>query len=116
MHELGVANEILGVAVSEAERHGSRKVSSIRLRVGVLRAIEPGNLSFLFEHVARGTVAEGATLEIDEEPVRVECPSCGVSDARSMPWECPTCGGAGLSATGGDALEIVFLEIDIQAR
>ncbi len=112
MHELGIANEILGVAVSEADRHGAKKVSSIRLRVGVLRAVVPENLSFLFGHVARGTVAEGAALEIEEEPVRVECPSCGIADVRSIPWECPKCRGAGISATGGDSLEIVSLEID----
>ena len=73
MHELGVAGEILDVALSEADRHAAGKVTSIRLRVGVLRAIEPGNLSFLFGHLARGTAAEGALLEIEEEPVRVEC-------------------------------------------
>ncbi|MBI5904719.1 MAG: hydrogenase maturation nickel metallochaperone HypA [Deltaproteobacteria bacterium] len=112
MHELGVANEILNIALSESDRHAAKKVVSIRLRVGVLRAIEPGNLSFLFGHVARGTPADGAVLEIDEEPVRVDCPSCGVSDARSIPWECPTCGGAGISATGGESLEIVSLELD----
>ena len=112
MHELGIANEILAVAVSESERHAAKGVSSIRLRVGVLRAVEPGNLSFLFEHVARGSVAEGATIEIDEEPVRIMCPSCGISDARSLCWECPTCGRAGISATGGDTLEIVSLELD----
>ncbi|HEY5461547.1 MAG TPA: hydrogenase maturation nickel metallochaperone HypA, partial [Deferrimonas sp.] len=78
MHELGVANEILDVALAEADRHAAKKVTSIRLRVGVLRAIEPENLSFLFEHLARGTLAEGAFLEIEEEPVRVECEACGV--------------------------------------
>ncbi|RJP22432.1 MAG: hydrogenase maturation nickel metallochaperone HypA [Deltaproteobacteria bacterium] len=113
MHELGVANEILNIALSESDRHAAKKVVSIRLRVGVLRAIEPGNLSFLFGHVARGTPADGAVLEIDEEPVRVDCPSCGVSEARSIPWECQTCGGAGISATGGESLEIVSLELDV---
>ena len=70
MHELGVASEILEVALSEAGRHAAKKVTSIRLRVGVLRAIEPENLSFLFGHLVRGTPAEGAHLEIVEEDER----------------------------------------------
>jgi len=112
VHELGVANEILDVALSEADRHAAKKVTSIRLRVGVLRAIEPENLSFLFGHLSRGTPAEGARLEIVEEPVRVECPDCGVSEASSFPFECPRCKGSGISVTGGDSLSILSLDVD----
>jgi hydrogenase nickel incorporation protein HypA/HybF len=113
VHELGVANEILDIALAEADRHAARKVTSILLRVGVLRAIEPEHLFFLFSHLAHGTPADGARLEIREEPVRVECPACGVLEARSVPWECPRCRGGGVAATGGDSLEIVSLEIDV---
>jgi len=112
VHELGVASEILEVALAEADRHAAKKVTSIRLRVGVLRAIEPGNLSFLFEHLARGTPAEGAHLEIVEEPVRVECEACGVSEVPSFAWECPRCKGSGVSVTGGDSLTLLSLDID----
>jgi hydrogenase nickel incorporation protein HypA/HybF len=113
VHELGVANEILDIALAEADRHAAKRVTSILLRVGVLRAIEPEHLSFLFSHLAHGTSADGARLEIREEPVRVECPACGVLEARSVPWECPRCRGGGVAATGGDSLEIVSLEIDV---
>jgi hydrogenase nickel incorporation protein HypA/HybF len=112
LHELGVAHEILEVALSEADRNAARKVTSIRLRVGVLRAIEPENLSFLFEHLSRGTVAEGALLEIEEEPVRVECAACGTSEARSFTFECPRCKGSCVSVTGGDSLSILSLDVD----
>lgn len=112
MHELGVANEILDIALSEAERHAAKKVTSIRLRVGVLRSIEPENLSFLFDHIARGTPAEGALLEIVEEPVRVECEVCGVSEASSFTLECPRCKGSGVTVTGGDSLSILSLDVD----
>ena len=112
MHELGVANEILDVALSEAARREARKVTSIRLRVGVLRAIEPENLSFLFHHLARGTTAEGALLEIVEEPVRIECPACGPLEARAFTFECPRCKASGASVTGGDALAILSLDIE----
>ena len=112
MHELGVANEILDVALSEANRHAAKSVTSIRLRVGVLRAIEPENLSFLFGHLARGTPAEGARLEIVEEPIRIECAACGVSEARSFTFECPRCKGSGVSVTGGDSLSILSLDIE----
>jgi hydrogenase nickel incorporation protein HypA/HybF len=112
VHELGVAGEILEVALSEADRHAAKKVTSIRLRVGVLRSIEPENLSFLFEHLARGTAAEGAFLEIVEEPVRIDCAACGVSEARAFKYECPSCRGPNVSVTGGDSLQILSLDVD----
>jgi hydrogenase nickel incorporation protein HypA/HybF len=112
VHELGVAGEILEVALSEADRHAAKKVTSIRLRVGVLRAIEPENLSFLFEHLARGTPAEGARLEIVEEPIRVDCEACGVSEGRAFTFECPLCKGSGVSVTGGDSLSILSLDVE----
>jgi len=112
VHELGVASEILEVALSEADRHAAKKVTSIRLRVGVLRSIEPENLSFLFEHLARGTAAEGAFLEIVEEPVRIECKACGISEARSFTFECPRCKRPGVSVTGGDSLSILSFDVD----
>lgn len=112
MHELGIANEILDAALSEADRHAAKKVTSIRLRVGVLRAVEPENLSFLFEHLARGTPADGARLEIVEEPIRVVCPECGPSEAHAFTFECPRCKGSGVSVTGGDALSILSLEVE----
>jgi len=112
VHELGIANEILDAALSEADRHAAKKVTSIRLRVGVLRAIEPENLSFLFEHLARGTPADGARLEIVEESIRVDCPECGLSEAHAFTFECPRCHGPNVSVTGGDALSILSLEIE----
>ena len=113
MHELGIANEILDAALFEADRHAAKKVTSIVLRVGVLRAIEPGNLVFLFEHLARGTPAEGARLEIVEEQIRVECAACGVSEVSDFTPDCPRCKGSGVTVTGGDSLSLLSLDIDV---
>ncbi len=113
MHELGIANETLDVALSEAHRHAAKKVTAIRLCVGVLRAVEPGNLSFLFEHLARGTLAEGARLDIEEEAIRVACPACGDMEADSFTSVCPRCKGTPVTASGGDSLSILSIEIDI---
>jgi Zn finger protein HypA/HybF involved in hydrogenase expression len=47
-----------------------------------------------------------------EEPVRVECEACGVSEASTFTYECPRCKGAGVSVTGGDSLLILSLDVD----
>ncbi|MBE0602597.1 MAG: hydrogenase maturation nickel metallochaperone HypA [Deltaproteobacteria bacterium] len=113
MHELGIAEEILGIVVAEANRNQAKKVSAIRLRVGVIRAIEPEHLNFIFEHIAHNTPADGAILSIEEVPVRVECASCGVTEAHAFAWECPKCKGYDISVKGGDTLEIVSIDVEV---
>jgi hydrogenase nickel incorporation protein HypA/HybF len=113
MHELGIATEILDIALAEAGRHGATKITAIYLRVGVIRAVEPEHLNFIFDHLAHGTLADGATLSIEEMPVRVECASCGVSETTSFAWECPRCRGHEISVKGGDVLDIVSIDLEV---
>lgn len=112
MHELGIASEILTVVLTEAARYEAKKVTSVTVKVGVLRGIVPETLRFLFENVARGTIVEGAGLAIEEEPVVIECGSCGTKEAVAMTWECPICGSPGISVNGGDSLRILSIDLD----
>lgn len=113
MHELGIAEEILRAVLPEADRHAAKRVTRVGLRVGVLRAVVPDNLSFLFGHVAAGTIAEGAVLAIDEEPLTIDCPACGSrSESATLLLECPSCGTFGIRLSGGDGLRIVDIDID----
>jgi len=113
LHELSLAAEILDIALSEANRHEATRVEEIRLRVGVLRAVEPEHLRFLFGHLARGTPADGARLSVEEAPVRVECAACGVSESLAAVWTCPRCDGAAISLKGGDSLDVVAIDLCI---
>lgn len=113
MHELGIASEILGIAISEAARHDAKKVTAVRIRVGVLRGIVPEHLVFLFEHLSRGTIADGASLEVEGEPVVIECETCGPAEAQAFAWECPTCKRTGVRASGGDSLSVSSLDLDV---
>jgi len=113
LHELGIAHDILDIAVAEAGRHQAKKVTEIRLRVGVLRAIEPEHLEFMFAHISRDTVADAARLAIEEVPVQVECASCGISECKAFTWDCPRCRGFDISVTGGDVLEIVSMDVEV---
>ena len=112
MHEYGIACEIVSIAAAEAAKHGARKVTRIRLLVGVLRGVVADHLSFLFENAAKGSVAEGAELAIEEEPVSVSCGACGTFAALRFAISCPRCGGMVDGVSGGDALRIVSLDID----
>lgn len=112
MHELGIATEVLEIALAEAKKHGAGRIEAVNLRVGVLRGVVPEHLLFLFEHVATGTIAQGARLEVEEEPVRFECEACGPSEASGLLLECPACKRPWRKAAGGDSLRIVSIDIE----
>ncbi len=112
MHELGIATEIVAAAVSEAEKHGAKAITAVTVRVGVLRGVVPDSLRMLFGIAVKGTPAEGAALEIEEEPLLVVCRECGETPASALTLSCPACGRDGVVVKGGDSLRLVSIEIE----
>ena len=59
MHEVGVMQSALEIALEQAGRQGASRIDCIALRVGMLSGVVPEALEFAFDVVARGTIAEG---------------------------------------------------------
>ena len=60
MHELGLAEGIMTVAIDMA---GGRSVRRIAVRIGQEQRIVSDSLEFGFQLLAEGTICEGATLQ-----------------------------------------------------
>ena len=65
MHEMSLLRGLLHQIEVTARRNGARRVSVVRLKLGPLAHVEPDHLREHFVEAARGTVAEGARLEIE---------------------------------------------------
>lgn len=65
MHEMAIAESIVELVEEHAKRDVFQRVHQIHLVVGALSHVDPRALEFGFEIIAKGTVAEGATLKID---------------------------------------------------
>ncbi|MEL6977832.1 MAG: hydrogenase maturation nickel metallochaperone HypA [Pseudomonadota bacterium] len=112
MHEMSLCEGVLQILEDEARRHDFKKVSKVRLEVGALAVVEPDALRFSFDVVMRGTVAEGAQLEIvnvDAEAWCFDC--CDTVPIASRLDDCPRCNGSRLKPTRGDELRIKDLEV-----
>ena len=98
MHEFALA----GAVIDTAERHaGGRRVLLVRLRLGELRQVAPDSLAFYFEHVARGTLCDGAALEHELIPARLGCARCDATWALAEPPEShPATPGSGPATWG----------------
>jgi hydrogenase nickel incorporation protein HypA/HybF len=112
VHELSIASAV----VATVERHAEgRRTSAVTLRVGRLRQVVPESLEFYFGFVARGTVCEGATLQLEVVPAQLTC-SCGHAWELDAPafW-CPACASADVRITAGNELEVDSIEVEEEA-
>lgn len=113
MHEMSLCEGILQVLEEQARRQRYRQVKTVYLEIGALAAVESEALRFGFEVVSRGTLAEGARLEIRELPAAAWCLQCRATVALRRRYDpCPLCGGHQLQLTGGDEMRIKELEVD----
>jgi hydrogenase nickel incorporation protein HypA/HybF len=110
VHELSLADAIVTIARDHAR---GRRVTKVEVKVGHLRQVVPDALEFAFELVARGTEVEGATLETEQIPARVDCARCG-SETRAdgFPLVCRSCGNVDVDIVAGNELFVESLELE----
>ena len=107
MHEMSIAESVLGIVEDTARREGFARVSEVRLEIGRLAAVETGALRFCFDVVMRGSLAEGARLAIEETPGTAWCFDCSKPVAVAARGEpCPACGGSKLQVSGGTEMRV----------
>jgi hydrogenase nickel incorporation protein HypA/HybF len=109
MHELAIAESVKELVVRHAQ---GRRVTRVQLRVGHLRQVVPSALSFAFDLVTAGSVAEGAELEIEDVPTAGTCRRCDApTELRSFPLGCERCGGRDIEITSGEELVVDSLDL-----
>jgi hydrogenase nickel incorporation protein HypA/HybF len=112
MHEMSLAEGVLQVIEDAARKDRFEKVTTVWLEIGQLSGVEPQAMAFCFDAVTRGSVAEGARLEIISLPGQGWCMACAKTVAMSEVFgECPHCGGFQTQVTGGTEMRIKELEV-----
>ena len=116
MHELGVVRSITDIVVDNAEANGALCVKSIVLEIGESRNLERYWVQEYFDRCARGTVAEGARIEIDYAPIVFECRACGNRfgyrhSHDGEPLHCERCASRSLELRSGTELLIKSIEV-----
>jgi hydrogenase nickel incorporation protein HypA/HybF len=113
VHELSIAESLIEQVETAVRADGAARVTSVRLRIGALAAIDADALRFGFDVAAAGTLLEGAALDIELVPVIVYCPAC---DAESelpgiQSFRCPRCGRLTAEVRAGRELLIDSVEV-----
>jgi len=114
MHELSLVESILQIVNEYAAKEGFARVTALKLSCGKLSSVVPQALSFAFEVQSKGTLAEGAALEIEVLPAVIHCFTCE-KDVETDRFEaqCPECQGFEVLLAGGtEELKLIELDVD----
>ncbi|MBX3334424.1 MAG: hydrogenase maturation nickel metallochaperone HypA [Nitrospira sp.] len=116
MHELQLMTQVVKAVEARLGETGGAQLSAVRLKVSALSHMMTHDqvaLQMMFDMVARGTKAEGATLEIIPIPGNAWCPGCKRETAVTGPDDaCSFCGAS--TVIGSEESEVVVHELVVQ--
>jgi hydrogenase nickel incorporation protein HypA/HybF len=113
MHEMSLAEGVRGIVEDTARAHDNRRVTAVVLEIGALAAVEVEALTFCLEVVLRGSVAEGARIDIDATPGSGWCMQCAASVPVAALYDaCPQCGSYQVQPTGGTEMRVKAVELE----
>ena len=114
MHELPVMEQVLKLVLKHAAGNGVSRVLGVQMEVGTLSDLEEEWMQRYFDHLSRGSVAEGARLKVERVPARMKCAECGTVFSPDLASRerltCPECGSAGCRLVSGQEYRVVNLE------
>jgi hydrogenase nickel incorporation protein HypA/HybF len=113
VHELSIVASVFDVLEEKAREHGAARVLRVVLKVGVMAGVVPDLLESAFDIYKKGTLADGARLEIVTVPVRTRCPDCGGEAVREdADFSCAACGSRRIEIVEGRELVVEQIELE----
>jgi hydrogenase nickel incorporation protein HypA/HybF len=113
MHEMGVAQELVQIALNSIpDDMENPKIEIVNLKIGRLASVVEHSLTFCFEIITKDTPLEDARLNIDFIPVTVRCKSCDNGWEVTGPvFKCPFCEDGDVQMVTGREIEITSIEL-----
>ncbi|MGC9319121.1 MAG: hydrogenase maturation nickel metallochaperone HypA [Armatimonadota bacterium] len=113
MHDISAAQGIARTVLEAAAERDAERVERVRIVLGAMQMIDPEQLQFWLAQILRGTIGEGAEIEIERRPLMIRCEACGYEGEVEVPEDpiyhlmafapiCPECGSDQLRVLGGD--------------
>jgi len=113
MHELTITQNMLDIVLEQAGKAEAKKVGRINLTIGEMSGFVVESVRFYFDFLAKGTLAEEATLSFNRVPGRARCQDCGRDfELKELDWTCPNCGNNNIEITGGRELFVESIEVE----
>lgn len=113
MHEMALTESLVELIEDEGRKQGFSRVRVVRLEIGALGGVDGEAIRFCFEAVARGTLVEGAAIDIRVAPGEGWCLDCAKTiEMYERFGACPECGRHHVQVAAGDDLRLKELEVE----
>lgn len=112
MHEMSIAQNIIGIVEDISKEKQVKNVKKVIVKIGKLAAVVPDSLKFCYETLTIGTHLENSQLEINIIPIRCKCSNCGKEfEVESYFFACPFCKDPHVKILQGQELNVSEIEI-----
>ena len=114
MHEVGIAQSLIEqVEKKVAELNQPVKALKLSVLLGKLAGVSAEALRFGFEIAKQDSQIPFAQLEIEEVPLRLNCPACQLTfPSEQLKQSCPGCGKDSLKLISGKELQLKTVEYE----
>lgn len=92
-----------------AKKQGAVRVEEVKLRIGKLTMVTADSLLSAFALVSKGSIAENAHIDVEEEEPQVTCKDCGTRLVSGTELMCPACKGTRFVVSGGTEIKVMNL-------
>jgi hydrogenase nickel incorporation protein HypA/HybF len=115
MHELGITQSILNIALQHANQAGAVRITELNLVIGELSSIIDDSVQFYWDMISQDTIAQGANLNFRRTPATLRCNACD----HEFPMEqdrftCPACGSPHVVVAGGEEFLLESIDVDFE--
>jgi hydrogenase nickel incorporation protein HypA/HybF len=113
LHELGITQSIVEIALRTAAGQQAQKIHSVTLEVGSLAGVVADALEFCYEACTKDSLLEGSTLIVEEIQAKARCRDCAAEyPLADLLACCPVCDSVASDLVCGEELRIKEMEID----
>jgi hydrogenase nickel incorporation protein HypA/HybF len=113
MHEVAIAQGLLDIVIENCKKQGYSGIESIKVKIGKASGVVPDSLLFAFESMKADTIAEKASLLIEEIPVSAFCNNCKTNFTVDEAYVvcCPNCNSFSIRVDTGRELNVDEMEV-----
>ena len=113
MHELSLTQSIIELAIHHANRENAVAIRSITVEIGALSGVVADAVEFAFDVCCKGTMADGAQLDIRRITGVGLCLECHrESQLEALTHVCPHCGRLSMETVQGQEMKFIEMEIN----
>lgn len=113
MHEFSIASNLMDIVKQAVDGQSVSRVTSLHIVMGEMSTVVPDCLTFAFEIISKGSVAEGARIDFEKTPLIGKCGDCGSEfHVENYVFLCPECESRNIEILSGREFMLKSIECE----